>query len=168
MQLKQINKERYAKHYKYLMIGIVIVLAVIALSISTILIQLFGNADGDNFWLNVTGVVIGAVIVISLLKKNSDHEFMYEVLYVWNLKQMLNQIYRKQRKVKAAIETGDRDAMVIMNWSYKGSEQLYNLDNNTITMEDLHRSMRELEQTIEQHGYSITTEDFRPEMLDKY
>lgn len=168
MQLKQINKERYAKHYKYLMIGIVIVLAVIALSISTILIQLFGNAEGGNFWLNVTGVVISAIIVISLLKKNSDHEFMYEVLYVWNLKQMLNQIYRKQRKVKAAIETGDHDAMVIMNWSYNGSEQLYNLDNNTITMEDLHRSMRELEKTIEQHGFSISTEDFKPEMLDKY
>ncbi|WP_290699148.1 DUF3087 family protein [Amphritea sp.] len=168
MQLKQINKERYAKHYKYLMVGIVVVLAVIALSISTILIQLFGNADGDNFWLNLTGVAIGGVVILTLLRKNRDHEFMYEVIYVWDLKQMLNRIYRKQKHIKAAIEIGDQDAMVIMNWSYNGSEQLYNLDNNTITMEDLHRAMRELQQTIEQSGFSISTEDFKPQMLDKY
>ncbi len=168
MQLKQINKERYAKHYKQIMIGVVILLAVIALSVSTLLIQLVGNPDGSNFWFNVTGVVAGAVVVVSLLQRYREHEYMYEVIYVWDLKQMLNKIYRKQKKIKAAIETGDRDAMVIMNWSYNGSEQLYNLDNNTITMEDLHRSMRELEQTIENHGFTVSTEDFRPEMLDKY
>lgn len=168
MQLKKINKERYAKHYKQIMIGIVIVLMAIALSVSTILIQLFGNVDGSNFWLNLVGVVIGGIVIVSLLRRNRDHEFMYEVIYVWDLKQMLNRIYRKQKKVKAAIETGDRDAMVIMNWSYNGSEQLYNLDNNTITMEDLHKSMRELQKVIDEHGLSISTDDFKPEMLDKY
>jgi hypothetical protein len=150
------------------MVGIVIVLAVIALSISTILIQLFGNADGDNFWLNLVGVAIGAVIILTLLRNNRDHEFMYEVIYVWDLKQVLNRIYRKQKQIKAAIETGDQTAMVIMNWSYNGSEQLYNLDNNTITMEDLHRAMRELQQVIEQHDFTVSTDDFKPEMLDKY
>ncbi|MBN1007197.1 DUF3087 family protein [Amphritea pacifica] len=168
MQLKQINKERYSKHYKQIMIGVVILLSVIALSVSTLLIQLIGNQDGSNFWLNVAGVVVAAVVVVSLLRRYRDHEYMYEVIYVWDLKQMLNKIYRKQKKIKAAIETGDRDAMVIMNWSYNGSEQLYNLDNNTITMDDLHRTMRELQQTIEEHGYSVTTDEFRPEMLDKY
>lgn len=150
------------------MVGIVIVLAAIALSISAILIQLFGNADGDNFWLNLTGVAIGGVIILTLLRNNRDHEFMHEVIYVWDLKQMLNRIYRKQKKIKAAIETGDQEAMVIMNWSYNGSEQLYNLDNNTITMEELHKAMRELQQVIEQHGFTVTTNDFKPLMLDKY
>lgn len=168
MQLKQINKERYSKHYKQIMIGIVILLAAIALSVSTVLIQLIGNADGNNFWLNVSGVVVGAVVVVSLLRRYRNHEYMYEVIYVWDLKQMLNKIYRKQRKIKEAVEAGDRDAMVIMNWSYNGSEQLYNLDNNTITMEDLHRTMRELNQTIEQHGFSLTTDEFSPQMLDKF
>ncbi|MBR9867278.1 MAG: DUF3087 family protein [Oceanospirillales bacterium] len=168
MQLKQINKERYSKHYKQIMIGIVILLAAIALSVSTVLIQLIGNADGNNFWLNVSGVVVGGIVVVSLLRRYRNHEYMYEVIYVWDLKQMLNKIYRKQRKIKEAVEAGDRDAMVIMNWSYNGSEQLYNLDNNTITMEDLHRTMRELNQTIEQHGFSVTTDEFSPQMLDKF
>ncbi|WP_296058195.1 DUF3087 family protein [uncultured Amphritea sp.] len=168
MQLKQINKERYSKHYKQIMIGIVILLAAIALSVSTVLIQLIGSEDGNNFWLNVSGVVVGGIVVVSLLRRYRNHEYMYEVIYVWDLKQMLNKIYRKQRKIKEAVEAGDRDAMVIMNWSYNGSEQLYNLDNNTITMEDLHRSMRELNQTIEKHGFSVTTDEFSPQMLDKF
>jgi len=168
MQLKQINKERYSKHYKQIMIGIVILLAAIALSVSTVLIQLIGSEDGNNFWLNVSGVVVGGIVVVSLLRRYRNHEYMYEVIYVWDLKQMLNKIYRKQRKIKEAVEAGDRDAMVIMNWSYNGSEQLYNLDNNTITMEDLHRSMGELNQTVEKHGFSVTTDEFSPQMLDKF
>jgi len=168
MQLKQINKWRYSKHYKQIMVGIVILLAAIALSVSTVLIQLIGSEDGNNFWLNVSGVVVGGIVVVSLLRRYRDHDYLCEVIYVWDLKQMLNKIYRKQRKIKEAVEAGDRDAMVIMNWSYNGSEQLYNLDNNTITMEDLHRSMRELNQTIEKHGFSVTTDEFSPQMLDKF
>ncbi len=168
MQLKQINKERYAKHYKQIMIGAVVVVAAIALILSTLLIQLIGNPGGSNFWLNLTGVVVGGAVVLFLLRRNRDHEYMQEVVYVWDLKQMLNKIYRKQKKIMAAVESGDREAMVIMNWSYNGSEQLYNLDNNTITMEDLHRSKRTLEQAIEKSGFTVTTEDFQPAMLDRF
>ncbi|WP_428036877.1 DUF3087 family protein [Amphritea sp.] len=168
MQLKQINKERYAKHYKQIMIGAVVVVAAVALTLSTVLIQLIGNPEGSNFWLNLTGVITGGVVVLSLLRHYRDHEYMYEVVYVWDLKQLLNKIYRKQKKIMAAVEEGDRDAMVIMNWSYSGSEQLYNLDNNTITMEDLLRSKKTLEQTIERSGFTVTTDDFQPTMLDKF
>ncbi|WP_417222267.1 DUF3087 family protein [Amphritea sp.] len=168
MQLKEINKERYSKHYKQIMIGVVIILAVIALAVSSLLIQVMGNADGNNFWLNVAGVVIGGIVVVALLRHHRDHEYMHEVSYVWDLKQMLNKIYRKQKKLKEAVEAGDRDAMVIMHWSYNGSEQLYNLDNNTLTMEELHKSMRELQLTMEKYGVNVTNDDFRPEMLDKF
>ncbi|MDO6562287.1 DUF3087 family protein [Amphritea sp. 1_MG-2023] len=168
MQLKQINKERYSKHYKQIMIGVVIILAVIALTVSSLLIQIIGNTDGSNFWLNVTGVVIGGIVVLTLLRRYREHEYMHEISYVWDLKQMLNKIYRKQKNIKAAAEAGERDAMIILNWSYQGSEQLYNLDNNTITMDDLHASMRELQQVMDQYGVSVTDADFRPQMLDQY
>lgn len=168
MRLKEINKERYSKHYKQTMVGVVIVLAVIALAVSTLLIQLLGNGDGSHFWFNVAGVVCGGVVVLMLLRRYRHHEYMHEMAYVWDLKQMLNKIYRKQKKIKAAMEEGDRDAMIIMNWSYNGSEQLYNLDNNTITMEDLHESMRELQQVMDKYGVSVSNDDFRPEMLDKF
>lgn len=168
MQLKKINKERYGTHYKQIMIGSVIVLAVIALSISTLLIQLVGNPDGSNFWLNLVGVIVAGIVVASLFRRYREHEYMYEVMYVWDLKQMLNKIYRKQKKIKEAIAEGDREAMVIMNWSYQGSKQLYLLDNNTITLDDLQRAMDELEQTVAEHNFTVTTEEFRSEMLDKY
>ena len=62
---------------------------------------------------------------------------MVEVVYVWDLKQQLNKIRRKQRKIEAAIENNDKDAMIIMNFMLHGSKQLYELDDNTITMDDL-------------------------------
>lgn len=168
MQLKDINKERYAKHYKQVMFMVVAVLAVVSLTVSTVLIQLIGGPDGENFWLNVAGVVVGALVVAAGFRKYRRHEYMYEVVYVWDLKQMLNKIYRKQKAIKAAVAGGDREAMIIMNWSYTGSRQLYRLDNNTITMEELNKAASELESTIAEHGFEISTDDFDPRMLERF
>ena len=168
MQLKEIDKERYGKHYKQIMFMVVGVLAVVSLTVSTVLIQLVGGPEGENFWLNVAGVVVGAMVVAAGFRKYRHHDYMYEVVYVWDLKQMLNKIYRKQKAIKAAVTEGDREAMIIMNWSYAGSRQLYRLDNNTITMEELNKAASELEQTIADHGFDITAEDFDPQMLERF
>ena len=167
MQLQQIDKQRYSKHYKQVFIGVVILMMAIALPVSSGLIYLLGSEE-SNFWLNVAGVVVAAFVVVQLFRRYRNHEYLFEVLYVWDLKQMLNKIYRKQKAIKAAMAEGDRDAMVIMNWSYKGSKQLYTLDNNTITMEELNSAMSDLDKLIEQYDYSVTLEDFSPELLEKY
>lgn len=40
-------------------------------------------------------------------------------------------------KIKAAAQQGDVNAMIVLNFSYEGSEQLWQLDDNTLMMEDL-------------------------------
>jgi len=59
-----------------------------------------------------------------------DHPFMDELVYVWNLKKQLNLIYRKQHRIEPLIEDDNVDAMVVMNYMYQGSKQLYELDDN--------------------------------------
>ena len=103
-----------------------------------------------------------------VLQRFRQHSFMHEVVYVWDLKQNLNRIYRKQRKVEAKVEEGDQEAMIIMNFQYRGSKQLYELDDNTITMEGLLDKIRVHEQRAEALGMRFSTVAFDPDMLSKY
>jgi hypothetical protein len=168
MQLREIDKTRYRKHLKVVFAGMVAVLIVIALSTSALLIYLFSDPEASHFMYNLAGVVIAAAFVGFLLTKLRQHPFMFEVVYVWDLKQQLNRIHRKQRKIEAAVEEGDHDAMIIMNYQYRGSKQLYLLDDNTITMEDLAIKIQVLDSRMEAAGLSLSTDSYDPSMLDRF
>lgn len=168
MQLKEIDKERYSKHFKQMFIGVSVLMLIIAVGSSQLMIELIGGEEGSNFWLNLAGVVIAAFITGSLIRRYKNHPWMYELIYVWELKQQLNRIYRKQKAVKAAMQDGNHDAMVIMNFSYQGSKQLYHLDNNTITMDELNAAIRELDSLKEQHNVELSLDDYNPSLLDQF
>ncbi len=93
---------------------------------------------------------------------------MFEVVYVWDLKQQLNRITRKLRKIEAAVENNDNNAMVIMNFMYRGSKQLYELDDNTITMGSLINKINVLDQRMQDSGLSLSTSAYDPAMLDQF
>ena len=125
MQLFEIDKTRYRKHLNIVFAGIAAALIVLGLGISTLYIRLFSTPEASHFWHNLAGVATAAGIVIYVLTRLRPQPFMREVVYVWDLKQQLNRIHRKQRKLEAAIANNDHDAMIILNFQYRGSKQLF-------------------------------------------
>jgi DNA repair ATPase RecN len=87
---------------------------------------------------------------------------------VWNLKKQLNRIYRKQHRIEPLIEDHNVDAMVIMNYMYRGSKQLYELDDNTITLDDLALKSRHLETKLEEKSLKLTTDDYSSALLGQF
>lgn len=168
MKLKEIDKNRYSKHLKIVFACIVVALLVLTLGASTLLIYFFSTPEASHFWHNLAGVAVAAVIVVFVLNKLRRHPYLTEVVYVWDLKQMLNRIYRKQRKIEAKVEENDHEAMIIMNFQYKGSKQLYQLDDNTITIDDLLFKLKSLEARMQQAGMSLSTETFDPDLLNRF
>ena len=168
MQLREIDKKRYSKHYKVIFAGIAFVLLVIAPATSALFINLFSNPEGSYFFHNLAGVVVGVTIVGLLLTKFRHHPYMVEVVYVWDLKQQLNKIHRKQRKIEAAIENNDKEAMIIMNFMLQGSKQLYELDDNTITMEDLLKKIQVHNECMQAAGLSSSTDSYNPALLERF
>ena len=168
MKLRKINKTRYSKHYKIVFAAIAIELIVISLVSSTLLISWFGSADESHFILNLVGVVVAALIALYAVYRYSNHAFMDEVVYVWKLKKQLNLIYRKQHKIEPLIEDNNVDAMVIMNYMYQGSKQLYELDDNTITLGDLAIKARHLNTKLEEKELKLTTDDYYSGLLDQF
>lgn len=144
MQLQDINKERYNKHIKITFIAICIFMLAVSLTISTLLIHFLGGPQGENFLWNITGVIVAALLLAHILKTNKQHPFLTEVVYVRKVKAELNRIYRKLRKIKAAAEAGDARAMAILDFNYRASRHIFELDNNTITLDDLSKNQNEL------------------------
>jgi len=168
MRLENIDKTRYRQRLRIVFVGIVIVLTIVALASSTLLIRLFGTPGETHFWLNLAGVVIGAGAVLLGLIKLRDHPYLREVVYVWDLKQQLNLIHRKQRRIEPLVEENDQDAIAIMVFFYSGSRQLYELDDNTITMDSISLKLRALENQIDELGLSITADSFNKSLLDRF
>jgi len=168
MQLIDIDKTRYRKHLRIVFAAIAAALAIIALSSSTLIILLFSTPGADHFWHNLAGVVLAAIVVAFTLNKLRKQPFMFEVVYVWDLKQQLNRIHRKQKKIEAGIDKNDHDAMIIMNYMYRGSKQLYELDDNTITMGTLNSKINVLDSKMKGADISTSTDAYDPAMLDRF
>ena len=168
MQLREINKIRYRKHFRIVFAGIVFALLIVAPAISASFISFFSNPEASYLFHNMAGVVIAATTVFFVLTKFRQHPYMFEVVYVWDLKQQLNRIQRKQRKIEAAIENNNKDAMIIMSFMLHGSKQLYELDDNTITMEDLLRKIQVHDKRMEAAGLSSLSDLYNPAMLEQF
>lgn len=168
MQLKNIDKARYRKHLNKVIWGSIAVFASSSLIIAQVLINLFPDADGSHFHWNLTGVVIGGLIVGLLLNKNRNHPFMTEVTYVWELKQTLNKITRKLKQLKTAAEEGNVTAMTIVQYSYSGSRLLWKLDDNTIVMDELAIEQAKLDALAEKYNVTLDAEAFDVKDLELF
>ncbi|KZN50792.1 DUF3087 domain-containing protein [Pseudoalteromonas luteoviolacea] len=168
MQLQDIDKSRYRKHLNWV-IGLCIVsLTAGSLGIAQVLIHLFPDSDGSHFHWNLLGVLVTCAVIAAVLKKVKNHPFMTEVVYVWELKQALNKITRKMPKLKKAAEQGDPNAMLAIQYSYSGSRQLWHLDDNTITMEELSLWQAELEGLAQAHNVNLDIELYDERILREF
>ncbi len=168
MRLLEIDKNTYRKHLRMVFASIAASLLIITLVASTLLIQLLSTPDAPHFWHNLAGVAFAAFIIAFTLNKLRDHPYMVEVVYVWDLKQQLNRIHRKQKSIEIKAEENNDHALITLNYMYKGSKQLYELDDNTITMNTLNSKIRALDKKMEAAGISLSTDSYEPAMLERF
>ena len=168
MQLEKINKERYRKHLNIVIITGIIALASLSLGLSQSAIYLFTDREGSHFWLNVAGVAIALITIGLVLNKYKEHEFMTEVYYVWRLKQQINYIHRKNKKINQAVEQDDVTAILIMSFYYKACRQLYELDDNTITLSSLNAKSNELDVKIDSLNLELDINNYDQSLLQDY
>lgn len=168
MKLIDVDKVRYRKHLKIAFIGCSLVLAVGSLALSQTLIAIFPDESGSHFHWNLLGVIVSAVTIGWLLNRYRQHEFMREVTYVWELKQALNTINRKMRKLEAAALDGNRHALVAMQYSYAGSRLLWHLDDNVLTLDELTIKQHELDRLAEKFHLSVSAADYDEKMLSEF
>lgn len=174
MEIKKINKEIYRKKVNLVIGGFVVLLAVSSLAFSTLLISLFGNTNiqpeqsTGNFHWNLIGVVLALATSLSLLNQFKTRPYMQEVLYVWKLKQIHNKIYRKLKNIKAAASSGDLKALTILKFYYTTQRQVFELDNNTLTISSVNKELEAIEEIEASKSLSLDMKSFDEAWLDTY
>jgi hypothetical protein len=168
MQLIEINKARYQRHLNLVIVGCICGLVMGSLGISQTLIGLFPDESGSHFNWNLLGVVIASVTIAWLLNKYRTHDFLSEVVYVWDLKQSLNKINRRMPKLKAASLQGNLDALIAIHYSYAGSRLLWQLDDNTIVMEELAIQQAELDKIALEYHLILNLNDYDESILKQF
>jgi hypothetical protein len=168
MQLIEIDKVRYRRHLNLVIAWCIGGLALGSLAISQTLIGLFPDESGSHFNWNLLGVVVTSVTIAGLLNKYRTHDFMTEVAYVWDLKQVLNKINRKMLKLKAASLEGNLDALIAIHYSYAGSRLLWQLDDNTLVMDELVTQQADLDSLAKKYNLTLNTDDYDKRTLKQF
>ncbi|OBT05595.1 medium chain reductase/dehydrogenase [Vibrio cyclitrophicus] len=174
MKLQKINKEEYRKKMNLLLVSLVGSLALFAIVFGSILIELFGSAGSisgeatGNFHLNVLGVILSVALNAFIASRVKGHDYFKEALYVWNLKQTHNQIYRKLKRIQPKAEKGDREALTILYFYYTTQKQVYDLDNNTLTIKTVQQSLDNILELSEKWSIELDIEAFSKDLIAKF
>jgi hypothetical protein len=185
MKLREIEKSVYRKHLNIIIVSFITSLLVLALAYGQGLIMLFSDsvimtpepttlaageaaASENNFRYNFLGVLLALLTCVFALHRLRASAFFNEVYYVWQVKQQQNQIYRKLKKIKAAADSDDVNALVILHFYYASLKQIYLLDDNTLTMSKLSTDISELNTRLENKNLTISTDQFDKSMLSDY
>ncbi|TNC06282.1 DUF3087 domain-containing protein [Vibrio diabolicus] len=173
MEIKKINKDIYKKKVNLVIGGFVALLAISSLAFSTLLIVLFGNTEvvpeqsTGNFHWNLIGVVLAVATSLSLLNQIKTRPYMEEVLYVWKLKQLHNKIFRKLKSIKAA-SNDDVKALTTLKFYYTTQQQVFELDNNTLTMNSVNKELEAIEQIEAAQSLDLDITSFKESWVDTY
>ncbi|HCE1827845.1 TPA: DUF3087 domain-containing protein [Vibrio parahaemolyticus] len=174
MEIKQINKDIYKKKVNLVIGGFVALLAISSLAFSTLLIVLFGNTEvvpeqsTGNFHWNLIGVVLAVATSLSLLNQIKTRPYMEEVLYVWKLKQLHNKIFRKLKSIKAAASNDDLKALTALKFYYTTQRQVFELDNNTLTMSSVNKELEAIDQIEVDKSLHLDIANFEEGWIDTY
>lgn len=178
MKIIEINKTVYRYRLNKVILGFIITLAVLSLGFGTLLIALFsqtgmpnnsGTEQPNNFKYNLMGVVLALMACAAILHTLKSKPFFKEIYYVWQLKQIQNLIYRKLNKIKiAAFDKDDIDAMVILDYYYTSLNQVYVLDDNTLTLSTLKNDHQKLLSRVINKNIDIKSKQFNKTMLSCY
>jgi hypothetical protein len=125
-------------------------------------------AQESNFKYNFLGVFLALLSCGVILNKLKRTSFFTEIYYVWQMKQVHNKIFRKLKYIKKALKNDDETAMLILTFYYQGLIQIYQLDDNTITMPTLTKDIEKLEAQISEKGISVNIEDFELTMVKSF
>lgn len=137
-KLASIDPDEYRQKTRkasWILIAIFIALAMLY---SSLLVMFFGQPGGDNFSLNVTGV-LAAVAVTAFLVRTlfSKQPWMAANLYGWKLKRSLMSVTNVMHHVTSAVEAQNPAAMKLLRFYHLGLMQMHKLDGNSSESSEL-------------------------------
>lgn len=156
-EIKQWDPETYRRQTRRSTLIIALIFVVLAVGLSSVAVMLFGEPGGDNFRLNLGGVIAGLVLSVALVRiKFCSQAWMAPAVYGWQLKRSLMRITNVMHYVTAGVLAGDPAAMKLLRFYHLGLTQMHQLDGNSSALAQMTRE-------IDQHKESMLALAIDPE-----
>lgn len=131
-EIQQWNPEAYRAQTRKSSMVVIVIFASLAMLFSTLAVQLFGTAGGDNFRWNLGGVITGVLLTAAIQRLYLVKQpWMAAGLYGWQLKRSLMSITNIMHCVEEGVAAGDEQAMLLLRFYHLGATQMFQLDGNS-------------------------------------
>ena len=166
-RIEQRDPETFRRQTRRSTLIVVVLFALLGMALPALLIGLFGSADGSNFGLNLTGVLLAAAITATLVRTVFlKQSWMDAAAYGWRLKRALMRVTNQMHQVKDAVKAGDEQAMLLLRFYHLGLQQMHHLDGNTSDMLELVAEREALRGELAARGLPEEPLSLQSEWLD--
>lgn len=165
-KLARIDPDEYRKKTRKASWIIITVFIALAMLYSSLLVMFFGQPAGDNFRLNVTGVLAGVAVTAVLVRTMfSKQPWMAANIYGWKLKRSLMSVTNVMHQVKKGVEARDPTAMKLLRFYHLGLTQMHQLDGNSSASSELVYEVSAHKALMEELGIDSEQQSLDPAWL---
>ena len=159
-EIKPLSPEIYRQKTRRSTLYIALTFAALALLVSGLAVMLLGVEGGDNFRLNLAGVIVALLITIALVRFNFwSQPWMAPAVYGWQLKRSLMSVTNVMHKVTERVQANDPTAIKLLRFYHLGLTQMHELDANSSAQAQL---VGEIDaHKAKMHAMGIDTEQTR-------
>ncbi|MGB7386832.1 MAG: DUF3087 family protein [Pseudomonas neustonica] len=146
---------------------VICLFVLLAMSLSALLVALFGQPEVSNFKWNLTGVILGLTLTALIVRYGLWHlELMRPAAYGWGLKRSLMRITNIMHQVKDGVASNHPAAMQLLRFYHLGLLEMHRLDGNTSALEDLVAEREQLAQAMQTQGLASDCYQLHSEWLE--
>ena len=167
-EIKPINPETYRQQTRRSTLYIALTFVLLALLLSGVLVMVLGVAGGDNFRLNLAGVIVALITTFLLVRYLFwSQPWMAPAVYGWQLKRSLMKVTNIMHHVTAGVMAGDVAAMKLLRFYHLGVTQMYQLDANSSALSQMVREIDLHKARLEALGIDTEQTRLDPAWIEK-
>ena len=166
-EIKPMNPEQYRQQTRRSTVYIALTFILLALLLSGLAVMVLGVQGGDNFRLNLVGVLVALVTTLLLVRYLFwSQPWMAAAVYGWQLKRSLMKVTNVMHHVTAGIMAGDVSAMKLLRFYHLGVTQMYQLDANSSGLSQMVREIDLHKARLEALGIDTEQTRLDPAWID--
>ncbi|WP_028240406.1 DUF3087 family protein [Stutzerimonas azotifigens] len=152
-EIRPMSAERYRQDTRRIAFVVIAIFLVLALLLSSLAVQLFGDPGGNNFRWNLLGVLAGLAATVALVRlKLWSTAWMAPAAYGWQLKRNLMRITNVMHHVKAGVAARQPEAIKLLRFYHLGVTQMHQLDGNLTELAGMVREIDAHRELMEELG----------------
>jgi hypothetical protein len=165
-EIRQLNPEKYRQQTRRSTLIIALIFVLLGMLLSSIAVLLFGEPGGDNFRLNLGGIIAGLLLTIALVRlKFWQQPWMAPAVYGWQLKRRLMSITNVMHHVTAGVAAHDQTAMKLLRFYHLGLTQMHQLDANSSALSQVIAEINRHKASMENLSMETEQNQMNPDWL---